>query len=202
MTDVIAPPADSPVMNTRRRSMPWSTTIFSIICRIDNASPRPRSMSPGWNQLKQPLGLLDALLLGQQQGEAVAVGECRPPCPVIVACRGLRASVQHDDEGGIGREACRQVAEHSQVAGVRAEAMNLLQTAGHGARVRRAGAARGSQQLLPPAAVTREAGYRLAETEHGSSFGDRAYSTTGGPNGCCSAQKQARMLPLRSIPLS
>ena len=67
--DVIAAPADSPVMKTHRRSIPLSITIFSTICRMDNASPLPRWISPASNQLKQPLGLLDRCCSGSSRAK-------------------------------------------------------------------------------------------------------------------------------------
>ena len=53
----MAPPAESPVTKMRRSSIPWSATMRAIICRIEQASPLPRAVSSGLNQLKQPLAL-------------------------------------------------------------------------------------------------------------------------------------------------
>ncbi len=63
-------------------------------------------------------GVIGPLLLGKQQDEAVAVGERRPPCSMIVVCRGLRAPVQHNDERRIGGKPRRRVAPHPQIARV------------------------------------------------------------------------------------
>ena len=39
MTEVIAPPAESPVTKMRSLSILWSRTIRPIICRIEETSP-------------------------------------------------------------------------------------------------------------------------------------------------------------------
>ena len=57
MTAVIAAPADRPVTNTRAGSRPYAATACATICRIDSASPDPRAVSPGSNQLKHRLAL-------------------------------------------------------------------------------------------------------------------------------------------------
>ena len=57
IAEVIAPPADRPVMNTRCRSMPCVAIIASIIWAMENVSPSPRRVSSGVNQLKHRLGL-------------------------------------------------------------------------------------------------------------------------------------------------
>jgi len=54
-------------MNTRRRSMPCSTIAISIMSQIDRASPFPRSVSPGRNQLKPLLGLLEICCCGSRR---------------------------------------------------------------------------------------------------------------------------------------
>ena len=64
MAAAIAPPADSPVMDTRFRSIPCAPIVFSIICRIDSASPRSRRVSLGRNQLKQVFGLFAVVCSG------------------------------------------------------------------------------------------------------------------------------------------
>lgn len=58
MTEVIAPPADKPVTNTRSGLIGYRSSIAAVICRIDSASPQPRRVSSGSNQLKHRLGLL------------------------------------------------------------------------------------------------------------------------------------------------
>src|ERR1043166_2104792 len=47
------PPAEIPVTNTRAGSLPCTDFMLSTICLIDSASPWPREVSDGWNQLKQ-----------------------------------------------------------------------------------------------------------------------------------------------------
>ena len=58
----------------------------------------------GVEPVEAAVGVIGPLLLGKQQGEAVAVGKRRPSCPKIVVCRGLCASVKYNDEGWIGHE--------------------------------------------------------------------------------------------------
>src|SRR5258708_26218752 len=50
----MAPPAESPVTKTRCALILCSPTIRAIICRIEQASPCPRAVSSGLNQLKTP----------------------------------------------------------------------------------------------------------------------------------------------------
>lgn len=64
MTDVIAPPAETPVTKIRCSSIPTSRTVFAIIWRIGRVSPLSRALSSGLNQLKQPLALFDAFCSG------------------------------------------------------------------------------------------------------------------------------------------
>ena len=65
MTDVMAPPAESPVTKMRCRSMPDIVlTARAIICLIEQASPLSRAVSSGLNQLKQPLALFDGCCCG------------------------------------------------------------------------------------------------------------------------------------------
>ncbi len=65
MADAMAPPADSPVTNTRVRSSPCASTACSIIWRMEATSPRSRLTSSGWNQLKHRWGLLAPFCSGQ-----------------------------------------------------------------------------------------------------------------------------------------
>lgn len=39
-------------------SVPYAVVAWATICRIEAASPWPRRVSPGWNQLKHLLALL------------------------------------------------------------------------------------------------------------------------------------------------
>jgi hypothetical protein len=56
------------------------------------------------------------LLLGVEQGEAMAVGEPGPAGTLIVAGGGLGAAVQDDDQRRARAEAVRHVAEAAEVA--------------------------------------------------------------------------------------
>jgi hypothetical protein len=64
MTEAIAPPAERPVTNTRLRSIPNSAMAFSIIWRIDSASPLSRCVSSGRNHEKQFFGLFAGCCCG------------------------------------------------------------------------------------------------------------------------------------------
>jgi len=68
--------------------------------------------------IKTTVGIVGLLLVRQKQRKTVAVRKGRPSGAKIVSCRGLRASVQHDDKCGIVRKGRRSVAEHSQIAEV------------------------------------------------------------------------------------
>ena len=125
MTEVIAPPAERPVMKTRAGSMPWSDAIVATICRIDAASPCPRSMSPALIPIEAAIGIVRPLLLWKNQSEPEPVGQRRPSRPEIIARRALRAAVQHDEERTLVRQDRRQVAEHPQCAGVWSEAISV-----------------------------------------------------------------------------
>ena len=54
----MAPPADSPVTNTRAGSEPWSAITLSTMDLTDAASPLPRVSAAVENQLKQRIMLL------------------------------------------------------------------------------------------------------------------------------------------------
>ncbi len=59
------PPAESPVTKTRSGSAPYALTVWATMPRIEAASPQPRVTSPGWNQLKQRLRLLNGVCCGR-----------------------------------------------------------------------------------------------------------------------------------------
>ena len=129
MTDVIAPPADKA---GDEHAAPVDAVVDDDF--FDHLPDRQRLPAIplgvlGLEPVEAAVGIVGALLLGQQQGEAIAVGERRPPCPEVITGRGLGAAVQHHHERGIGGKRGRQIAEHSQVPGIRSEAVNLLQSA-------------------------------------------------------------------------
>ena len=64
MTEVIAPPAESPVTKMRCLSILWSLTIRTINYLIEEASPLPHLLSCGLNQLKHRLALFDSCCWG------------------------------------------------------------------------------------------------------------------------------------------
>jgi hypothetical protein len=100
-----------------------------------------------------------ALLLRQQQREMPAVGEHLPAGLGIVARRRLRTAVHRDDERRVGRQACRHVLEHAQVAGIRAESGHLGLR-----RQRRRCSEQAAQQ---PAARARRRGAGTKRNRHG-----------------------------------
>ena len=134
MVDVIAPPADRPVMWTRAGSMPWRSTIAPIMAAIEAASPCPRAVSFGWNQLKHRLGLLARVCSGKQQRESVALGQTRPAAAAIEPARGLRAAVQHHHQPRAGRQIGGHVAVSTKRAGIGGEVAEGLQTVATGGR--------------------------------------------------------------------
>ncbi|GAA1523403.1 hypothetical protein GCM10009730_34520 [Streptomyces albidochromogenes] len=93
MTLVMAAPADSPVAWTRAGSLPRSDFIRSVICLMDSASPEPRRMSAGSNQLKQEFRLLADCCCGSRSAKphrsaqavqpvsaSKAAADCVQPC--------------------------------------------------------------------------------------------------------------------------
>ena len=81
----------------------------------------------GLKPVEAAVGIVGALLLRQQQREAVTLGKRRPPCAEIIPGCGLGTAVQHDNEGRIFRKRGRHIGHHPQVAWVRSEAANFAQ---------------------------------------------------------------------------
>ena len=79
--------------------------------------PSPLDIS-GLKPVEAAVWIVGPLLLGQQQSKAVSIRERRPSRPEIISGRGLRTSVQHDDQRWVGRKFEREMAKHPQVAGV------------------------------------------------------------------------------------
>ncbi len=77
------------------------------------------------------VAIVDALLLGHHQREAVMLRERRPSRAEIVSSGGLAAAMQHDDERARLLELRRHEREHAQVSGIVAEARDFFQRAGH-----------------------------------------------------------------------
>jgi hypothetical protein len=107
--------------------------------------------------IKTTVGIVGLLLVRQKQRKTVAVRKGRPSGAKIVSCRGLRASVQHDDKCGIVRKGRRSVAEHSQIAGVRSETEDLPQTRTALAFTSGTTAIQRAKELLPPTPAAAEA---------------------------------------------
>ena len=82
------------------------------------ASPRPRAVSSGLNQLKQVLALFDACCSRHQQRKAVALRQRRPAGAEIVAGRGLAAAMQHDDQRRRALKVFRYEREHPNAPGL------------------------------------------------------------------------------------
>ncbi len=92
------------------------------------------------------VAVVDALLLGHQQREAIMLGQRRPTRAEIVSRRRLAAAMQHDDERTRLLQLLRHEREHAQGTGVAAEAGDLLQRTGH----IRAAAELGKAQTVQP----------------------------------------------------
>jgi hypothetical protein len=82
ITDVIAPPAERPVTKIRAASISCDRRIASTIALIDAASPDPRWVSVGENQLKQSIGLLARLCSGNSKAKPCRSASCDQPDPV------------------------------------------------------------------------------------------------------------------------
>ena len=76
-------------------------------------------------EVKAERVVVGLLLLGQEQGEAEAVGQTGPAAIVIEGGGGLRTAMQGDDERGARRQTVRNALVHAEVAGVRAELGHL-----------------------------------------------------------------------------
>ena len=68
MTEVIAPPAESPVTKTRAGSMPWSDTIVATICGSMLPLHVP-VLCPALKPVEAAIGIVRSLLLGKKQSE-------------------------------------------------------------------------------------------------------------------------------------
>ena len=162
------------------------------VARSSAGSRAPRrgraAVSAGRNQLKQVLRIVGALLLREQQREAVPVGKRRPARAKVVAGGRLRAAVQHDDErpalwqaSSARRSSMRRLpgllpkaaTSRSRVGGAAAAACGLARPS---ANRKRAGSAKGRRscvQVLPW--WTPVGFFRLVQTGQTE-------------NGCCAAQ--------------
>ena len=56
----------------------------------------------GLEPVETPVGIVAALLFGEQQGKAVALRQLRPARPMIISRRRLQAAVQHDHQRRTG----------------------------------------------------------------------------------------------------
>jgi hypothetical protein len=84
----------------------------------------------GLKPIEAAVWIVGPLLLRKKQHKTVTVRERRPSGAKIVPCRGLGASVQHDDERGVVGKARRSIDEHAQIARVRSEAEVFAQARG------------------------------------------------------------------------
>jgi hypothetical protein len=107
--------------------MPNELTAFSIIWRIDKASPPPRVVSGGQEPGEAVLRVIGRLLFGKEDHKAVTIGKLAPAGPVGVSAGGLRAAVKGDDEAWLRAQGGRHVHEHAQIAGIAAERCDLAQ---------------------------------------------------------------------------
>jgi hypothetical protein len=128
--------------------------------RLAEAALRVAAREP----VEAGLRVVLALLLREEQREAMAIGEARPAGAVIVAGRRLRAAVQDDDERRSLRQRLRHVFEHAQIAGIGAEALDLAQPVRDFGR---SGRPRGAERRLPGAPVTRELRDRASKFRQG-----------------------------------
>ena len=125
----------------------------------------------GQEPVEADVRVVGALLLGQEQGKAVALGERRPAGAVLIAVGRLRAAVQDDDERSAFRAALRHVGEHAQGARIGAEIRRFSEP---GSCLRQAGGRRnrriGGEKLFEIAAIAGELRRRLSEPGHPNSF--------------------------------
>ena len=150
--DIDARPGDAMIEHHALDHLPDRQSFAAFARRVRGAEPGEAAV-----------GIVRAFLLGQQQGEAEAIGHGRPAGAVIVSAGRLRAPVQDDNQGRGIRETFGTVAEHAQIAGVRAEALDFGKTRGW--RARRVPSTLGlgrSQDLFPFAAVAGEFGGGLS----------------------------------------
>ena len=110
----------------------------------------------GLKPIETKIWIVGPLLLRKKQHKAVTVRERRPSGAKVVPCRGLGASVQHDDERGIVGKARRSIDEHSQIARVRSEPDGFPQRAGNRTCMSGAIALQRPNQF-PPSSPTAEA---------------------------------------------
>ena len=78
--------------------------------------------------IKTAVGIIEVLLFREEQRKAIAICKRRPSSPKIVARGGLCTPMQHNDECGLLGKYRRPIGEHSQVAGVRSEGKDFLQS--------------------------------------------------------------------------
>jgi hypothetical protein len=76
------------------------------------------------------VAVVDALLLGHQQREAVVPCERRPARAEIVSSCGLAAAMQHDDERARHLQLRRREREHAKIAGIVTEVRDFRQRTG------------------------------------------------------------------------
>ena len=139
---------------------------------VDHLSDRKSLALPalriaGLKPVEAAVRIICALLLWEQQREAIAVGEGRPSGAVVIAGRRLRASMKNDHECGLICEAGGQMREHTQGAGIGTEIVNLTQAARSPTKVGRLepdrpGRAHERAQLVP----LKQVGRHFPETEH------------------------------------
>ena len=137
---------------------------------LDHLADRHGLASPaldvaGKKPVETVFRIVRALLLRQQEHEAVAIGERRPAGAEIVTRRRLRTTVQDDHQRRL--RVHRHVFEHAQRAGIGAEPRDLGQTVERRVEVARSRlrARHRAQQGLPLATLPGEAGYLGSETE-------------------------------------
>src|SRR6185437_10140192 len=73
------------------------------------------------------VGIVQSLLLWQQQGETESLGQRRPSRAKIIARRALRTAVQHDDERAAVLKTQRDETEHPQRARITSELWSFSQ---------------------------------------------------------------------------
>ncbi|MBB3163666.1 hypothetical protein FHS25_004146 [Rhizobium laguerreae] len=108
MAAAMAPPAESPVTNTRAVD-----TVFRNDLCDHPANGKDLAVIPAYVLWVKPIEaevwIVCPSLLGKQQREAIVLGQSRPPGPNIISGGGLGAAVQDNHKGHVFPALRRQI---------------------------------------------------------------------------------------------